>query len=107
MSTPFDLWPFAGSDATDLDQVKAQAGDYLQHALANGLCISAILADAFQSPPVTASVVARAAFVGELVASAQGCSHTVRPAITPPCYTSRSEARKSYQPSHVSGFFFV
>ncbi len=72
MSTPFDLWPFAGAEATDLDQVKAQARDYLQHALTNGLCDSAILADAFQSPPTTASVVARAAFVGELVAATQG-----------------------------------
>lgn len=63
----FDLWPFAGSDSTDLDQVKAQARDYLTHALATGLCVSAILADAYQSSPTTASVVARAAFVGELV----------------------------------------
>lgn len=67
----FDLWPFAGSDAADLDQVKVQARDYLKHALATGLCVSAILADAYQSPPTTASVVARAAFVGELVAAAQ------------------------------------
>ena len=69
---PFYLWPFAGSDATDLDQVKAQARDYLKHAITTGLCISAILADAYQSTPTTANVVARAAFVGELVAAAEG-----------------------------------
>lgn len=68
----FSLWPFTDSDATDIDQVKQQARDYLKHALATGLCVSAILADAYQSAPTTASVVARAAFVGELVAAAEG-----------------------------------
>lgn len=68
----FSLWPFVESDTDDLDQVKAQACEYLKYAIATGLCVSAILADAFQSPPTTVSVVARAAFVGELVAKTEG-----------------------------------
>lgn len=68
----FSLWPFADADSADLDQVKQQARDYLKHATATGLCVSGILADAYHCPPTTASVVARAAFVGELVAAAQG-----------------------------------
>lgn len=62
----FDLWPFA-STTIDPDQASVEGRDYLHHALENGLCISAILADAYQCPPTPSSVTARAAFVGELV----------------------------------------
>lgn len=60
-------WPFAGTSANNAEQIAAQALDYLDHAIDTGMCMSTILADAYQSPPTTASVVARGTFVRELV----------------------------------------
>lgn len=62
----FDLWPFA-STTVDPDQAATEGRDYLHYAMKHGFCISAILADAYQCPPTTSSVTARAAFTGELV----------------------------------------
>ena len=64
--TAFEYWPFASS-SVDPDQAELEGRDYLHHVIKNGLCISAVLADAYQCPPTTCSVTARAAFVGELV----------------------------------------
>jgi hypothetical protein len=62
----FEYWPFAGL-ALDPDQAAEQGCSHLHHVTTQGLCLSAVLADAYQSPPTTTSVIARAAFVGELV----------------------------------------
>jgi len=67
----FDYWPFACS-TLDPDQAAQEGRDYLHEVLGGGLCISAVLADAYQSPPTTTSVVARSAFVAELVRMAKG-----------------------------------
>ena len=68
----YSMWPFAECEETDIELVKVRASDYFNHALSTGICISAILADAFQSPPTTTNVVARSVFVGELVSRAGG-----------------------------------
>ncbi len=66
----FDLWPFA-STTLDPDQACVEARDYLHRAIESGICISAILADAYQCPLTPSNVAARAAFVGELVRMAK------------------------------------
>ena len=66
----FEYWPFA-SATVDADQAATDGRNYLHHVIKSGICISAVLADAYQSQPTTCSVTARAAFVGELVRLAQ------------------------------------
>lgn len=66
----FEYWPFA-SATVDPDQAELEGRDYLHHVIKSGLCMSAVLADAYQSPPTTTNVIARSAFVGELVRLAQ------------------------------------
>ena len=62
----FNYWPFASFDV-EANRAEKQGRDYLHHVIKKGTCLSAVLADAYQSPSTTCSVIARAAFVDELV----------------------------------------
>jgi hypothetical protein len=69
-----NLWPLVnptGSESEIQDQAHCLAAD----AIESGVCVSAMLCDAYQCNPTTGGVIARSAFVGELVRLARLATH--------------------------------
>ncbi len=53
----FSLWHFAGSDATNLDQVKAQSRDCLKHAFTTAANIDTLVASTASLPTTVHTLV--------------------------------------------------